>query len=233
MMLGKLLVSFLFLTSATLLLANHPTAALAMSSEAQPTTRHLVIIGASYAGQWGTPQLPGYRITNQGVDGEESTQVRARFERDVIALAPDAVLIWGHYNDIVRAPAGQIEQAKARARDNYRAMIEQARVAGIEPILATEITLPIPDTWSETLKSWIAGLLGKQDYRAKINSHVKEVNEWLREFARAEKIQLLDLERAVDSGNGTRRLEYTQEDGSHISPAGYAAITEYVRTQLR
>jgi len=232
-MLRKLFVSLVLATSATVLLANQANATQTMSQEAQASTRRLVIIGASYAGEWGAPQLPGFEVINKGVDGEESTQVRARFERDVIALEPDAVLIWGHYNDIVRTPAEQAEQAKARARENYREMIAAAKRAGIEPMLVTEITLPIPDTWTETLMSWIAGLLGKQDYRSRVNGHIKEVNEWLRELARTEQIALLDLERALDSGNGTRRLEYTRDDGSHVSPAGYAAITEYARTQLR
>lgn len=231
-MLRKIFASFLLATSSIALLANHSTAASAMSSETQAATRRLVIIGASYAGEWGTPELPGFEIINKGVDGQTSTQVHARFERDVIALRPDAVLIWGHYNDIVRTPAEQADEAKARAKQAYRAMVEEAKRAGIEPMLATEITLPIPDTWTETVMSWIASLLGKQDYRARVNGHIKELNAWLREFARAEKILLLDLERAVDSGNGTRRAEYAREDGSHISRAGYAAITEYVRAQL-
>lgn len=192
----------------------------------------IVIIGASYAAEWETPKLPGYTVTNKGIGGQESSDLRARFERDVIALKPNTVMIWGHYNDIVRASADKMAAAKQKAQDNYRWMTEQARAAGIEVILVTEITIPIPDTLKENAMAWVAGLLGKQDYRSQKNEQIKAVNAWLRDYARSQKIKLIDLETALDSGNGTRKVEYAREDNSHVSPAGYQAITRYVAAQL-
>jgi lysophospholipase L1-like esterase len=194
--------------------------------------KHIVIIGASYAAEWETPKLPGYTVTNKGIGGQESSDLRARFERDVIALKPNTVMIWGHYNDIVRASADKMVAAKQKAQDNYRWMTEQARAAGIEVILVTEITIPIPDTLKENAMAWVAGLLGKQDYRSQKNEQIKAVNAWLRDYARSQNIKLLDLETALDSGNGTRKVEYAREDNSHVSPAGYQAITRYVAAQL-
>lgn len=194
--------------------------------------KHMVVIGASYAAEWETPKLPGYTVTNKGIGGQESSDLRARFERDVLALEPNTVMIWGHYNDIVRAADDKMAAAKQKAQDNYRWMTEQARAAGIEVILVTEITIPIPDTLKEKAMAWVGGLLGKQDYRSKKNQQIKAVNVWLRDYARTQKIKLIDLETALDSGNGTRKAEYTREDNSHVSPAGYQAITRYVTAQL-
>lgn len=194
--------------------------------------KHMIIIGASYAAEWENPKLPGYTVTNKGIGGQESSDLRARFERDVLALEPNTVMIWGHYNDIVRASADKMAAAKQKAQDNYRWMTEQARAAGIEVILVTEITIPVPDTFKENAMAWVAGLLGKQDYRSKKNEQIKAVNVWLREYARSQNIKLIDLEQALDSGNGTRKVEYTREDNSHVSPAGYQAITRYVAAQL-
>jgi lysophospholipase L1-like esterase len=201
---------------------------------AQPdmNPKHLVIIGASYAAEWETPKLPGYTVTNKGIGGQESSDLRARFERDVIALDPDAVMIWGHYNDVVRASADKMAAARQKAQDNYRWMTEQARAAGIQVILITEITIPIPDTFKENALAWVAGLLGKQDYRSQKNEQIKALNVWLRDYARSQNIKLIDLETALDSGNGTRKVEYTRSDNSHVSPAGYEAITRYVAAQL-
>ena len=201
---------------------------------AQPAmnAKHLIIIGASYAAEWGNPKLPGYTVTNKGIGGQESSDLRARFERDVIALQPDVVMIWGHYNDVVRASADKMAAAKQKAQDNYRWMTEQARAAGIEVILITEITIPIPDTFKENTLAWLAGLLGKQDYRSQKNQQIKALNVWLRDYARSQNIKLIDLETALDSGNGTRKVEYTRADNSHVSPAGYQAITQYVVAQL-
>ncbi len=189
----------------------------------------LIIIGASYAADWGQPPLSRYRIVNKGVGGEESSQVLARFERDVLAHRPNTVLIWGHINDMFRAPRDQLDRAKERARANYRQMHEQAAAAGIETILATEVTLTIGDSWLDEIRAFIGKLRGRENYRVTINNHVKDVNAWLRSYAAEHNLMLLDFERAVDGGTGSRREEYSQEDGSHISPAGYEALTRYAQ----
>jgi len=204
-----------------------------MTQSVSAAPARLTIIGASYAAGWGAPQLPGYAVTNKGVGGEDSSQVRARFARDVVAAKPDAVLIWGHINDIHRAPAGKVDEVKQRAKDNYRAMHAEAEAAGIKVLLATELTFSVGDGFFDGLMDRIARLRGKQNYRVMINGHVKEVNAWLREFAREHELTLLDLERAVDSGNGSRREEYDQEDRSHVNATGYAALTSYATTVLR
>ena len=74
----------------------------------------LVITGASYAADWKSPQLPGYTVVNKGKGGDETKQVLARFDADVLALKPAAVLIWGHINNYHRAPGGDLEAAKSR-----------------------------------------------------------------------------------------------------------------------
>lgn len=205
----------------------------APAAPAAPAPR-LVIIGASYAAGWGKPALPGYQvIANKGVGGEDSSQVAARFARDVVALKPDAVLIWGHINDIHRASPEQMAAVKLRARENYRAMHAQASAAGIDVLLATEITFSVGDGFFDGIMDRIARMRGRQNYRVVVNNHVKEVNAWLRQYAREQNLPLLDLERAVDSGNGSRREEYDDEDGSHVNPEGYAALTRYATQQLR
>lgn len=222
------------LTATAALLLIHSAASATNPMKNSPTSNKgaLIVIGASYAASWGAPVLGGYQVTNRGVAGEETTQIRQRFAQDVVAARPEAALIWGHINDIHRAPAGKIEEVKRRAKQNYTQMVAEARRAGIEVILATEITLPVPDTWKEKIMALAARVRRKQDYRRLVNGHVKELNAWLREFAKNEELRLLDFERAVDSGNGTRKIEYAQEDGSHITPAGYAALTAFANREL-
>lgn len=220
-------------SALTLLLISLASAAQApMNATASTASKQMVIIGASYAAEWQNPVLPGYTVINKGIDGQESSDVRARFERDVLALKPDTVMIWGHYNDVVRARPENMAAARKKAQENYQAMVEQARAAGITPILVTELTIPIPDTIKEKLMGLVVGLLGKNDYRTQKNTEIKALNVWLRDYAKAQKIKLLDLEAALDSGNGTRKVEYTRSDNSHVSPAGYQAITRYVAAQL-
>lgn len=204
----------------------------AMKIDAQPP-RQLTLFGASYVQQWGTPVLPGFVVANKGVGGEETTQLRARFQRDVLAQRPEVLVLWGHFNDIVRAPGRDYEAAKKRARANLQFMHEQARASGIQVYLATEVTLPPATGVMNTVRGWVGSLRGKQDYRTTINGHIREVNQWLRRYAREHQVPLLDLENAMNGDDGHRRHEYTQEDGSHISAAGYQALTRYAAERIR
>jgi lysophospholipase L1-like esterase len=218
-----------------------PLMALMMSAEvhaqcdatsAAAATRKVVLIGASYARGWGTPALPGWQLTNKGQGGEETTQMLARFDRDVIAARPDAVLIWGHINDIFRAPGGDMAAAATRAKANHAEMMRRASQAGIEVMLATEITLSESTGFINWAKSVVRDLRGKQSYQERVNAQVRAVNDYLRADAARHGRLLLDLERAVDDGNGYRRGEYSTDDGSHVSPAGYAALTSFARREL-
>jgi lysophospholipase L1-like esterase len=195
--------------------------------------RRLVIIGASYAAQWSEPALPGYVVINKGVGGEDSSNVRARFERDVVALKPDVVLIWGHINDIHRAPAGKMDAVTQQTRENYRLMHAAARAAGIEVWLATEVTLSTGGGFLDSIVAAIGRMRGRQSYREIVNREVTAVNAWLREYAAQQKLKLLDFERATQSDNGSRRSDFNQEDGSHINAKGYAALTRYTAERLR
>ncbi|WP_331159535.1 GDSL-type esterase/lipase family protein [Steroidobacter sp.] len=197
------------------------------------STATLVLAGASYVGGWKEPELPGYRVINRGAGGEETHQVLARFERDVIAAKPQAVLIWGHINNVHRAPPGGIEAAKEKAKADYREMVRLGRENGIEVILATEVTVSEAVGLANRLVAFINNLRGKQNYNAWVNEHVRDVNAWLRTYAREQRLRLWDFEKVFDDGEGFRKLEYSSEDGTHISADGYAALTNYARAQIR
>lgn len=193
----------------------------------------LVVAGASYAGGWKQPDLPGYRVVNRGVSGEETHQVLARFDRDVIAARPAVVLIWGHINNIHRAPPDDIEGAKEKAKADYREMVRRARANGIQVILATEVTLSEAVGLTNRLVAFLNGLRGKRGYSAWVNENVRSVNAWLRTYAHEERLRVLDFEKVFDDGRGFRKLEYSSDDGTHISAAGYAALTSYAQAQLQ
>ena len=73
--------------------------------------------------------------------GQQTFELAARFDADVASVRPRAVIVWGFINDVFRAPPGQVDAAIARARRSTEEIVGKARQAGIEPILATEVTL--------------------------------------------------------------------------------------------
>jgi lysophospholipase L1-like esterase len=174
----------------------------------------------------------GYTIVNKGIAGEQTHQMLARFERDVVAAAPQAVLIWGHINNIHRAPGGDVAAVRPRVQADYESMIARARARGIEVILATEITLTEAYGFRNKLAAWVGNLRGKEGYNARVNREVRALNDWLRNHARQHGIRLLDFERALDDGHGFRKEKYTSEDGSHVNDEGYAALSAYLVSGL-
>lgn len=187
----------------------------------------VVILGASYAGGWPLAEIAGVPVVNKGISGQQSFEFLARFDKDVVSLRPRSVLIWGFINDVYRAPKGRVDEALARVRESYVAMVGAARRHGIEPILATEVTVRSRNTLSDTVMTIIGDLLGRRSYQDGINTQVLAMNDWLRDFARREQLLLLDIQPALSESSGRRRKEYAKDDGSHISAAGYDALTRY------
>lgn len=194
----------------------------------------VVLIGASYAGGWdpGRP-IAGYRLVNKGVNGEQSFEMLARFQSDVIGLKPNAVIIWGFINDVFRSDRAQIDQTLKRTRESITAMVALARQAGIQPVLATEVTIRSKHGLRESVETMVGKLLGKSSYQDYINGHVLETNRWIVDLAARERIVLLDLEAVLSDSQHERRKEYSQPDGSHISTRGYEALTQYAEPRLR
>jgi uncharacterized SAM-binding protein YcdF (DUF218 family)/lysophospholipase L1-like esterase len=198
-----------------------------MLSDPPASDRPVVILGASYAAGWKPARLGGSPVVNAGVPGEQSWEMLARFDRDVVARKPRAVILWGFINDIHRAPKDRIDPAVTRARDSFTTMIAKARAAGIEPILATELTIRPLDGWGEWAAGWLGWMMGKTSYQEMVNSRVIETNAWLRELARKEGLLLVDLHPQLSEPSGERRRAFAKDDGSHIPPAGYAVIAAY------
>lgn len=195
------------------------------------TENIIVLIGASYAQDWDLPGIQGYGIVNQGISGNQTGEMMKRFDEDVIAKNPAAVIIWGFINDIFRGDPERMESVKKVARTNLETMVQMAETNGIVPMVATEVTMRARKGFKEAVMGFLYGtLLKRTSYQEYINGHVTEVNAWLEAFALEKGIVLLDFESVLSNRDGMRRKEFAAEDGSHISSEGYRALTDYVNT---
>ena len=192
----------------------------------------IVILGASYAQGWTPACDEGLTFVNRGEPGEQSFEMLARFETDVIAEKPAAVLLWGYINDIFRSEEPERDAVKQRARDSFIEMIRLSREHGIEPILATEVTIRPKAGIKEGLAGLVGSITGKKSYQDRINAHVTELNSWLRQVADHEGLLLLDFEQALAGKDGRRNKAFAKADGSHIPAAGYEALDRYACTIL-
>ena len=198
-----------------------------------PREGRIVLIGASYTRGWTIQEIAGMKVINKGVDGNQSFEMLARFQNDVIANKPKAVLIWGFINDIHRSKRDEIQSTIVRAKESIKEMVKLSRTNGIVPILGTELTIRSADKLIENLSGLVGSLLGKESYQAYVNKHVMAVNQWIKEFARGEGILLLDFQPALSDAKGVRKKEFATKDGSHISPEGYEKMTSYVTEKMK
>ncbi len=191
-------------------------------------TGPIVLLGASYAAGWPLSQVRGIPVVNKGVAGQQSFELLERFDRDVASASPRAVILWGFSNDIHHAQPDSMDQTIARVRDSYAQLIARARQHGIEPILATELTLRPPDSVGERVAGWAGTLRGKESYQDQVNRHVLALNRWLVDTATREGLLVLQLQTVLSEPDGRRHPAFAQPDGSHITPAGYDALTSFV-----
>ena len=198
-----------------------------MATTPQHPDGPIVVLGASYARGWDLKQVGSVPVVNSSVAGQQSFELAQRFEQDVVAEAPSAVIIWGFINDIFLATTDS-EQVEVRIRESYLQMLAMARTHGIEPIIATEVTVRPMDGWlTRTVGSILGALRGKPAYQDQLNRQVLAINEWLIALARRERVLVLQFQAVLSEPNGRRRAPFAQPDGSHITQAGYDALTAY------
>ena len=193
----------------------------------------IVLLGASYAAEWPMTDIAGVPVINRGIAGQQSFELLARFDADVVAVRPRAVILWGFINDIFRS-SSDMDATIARIKDSYMQMISRARAHDLVPVLATEVTArPSSGSLMNTVAGWVGALRGKPAYQDQINRGVQVVNAWLTDTAAREGLLILQLQQVLAEPGGRRHPAFAQPDGSHITPAGYDMLTSYARPVLQ
>lgn len=152
---------------------------------------------------WLMQARPDWDVVNQGVNGERSDQILARFDRDVLARRPRVVVIIAGVNDVYQGrPAAHVIEQLA-------AMYDRAKRAGIRVVAGTIIPYDTatPDQ----------------------NARMRAVNEWIRTTAAADpSIAYVDTRAAAAAAGDPDRL-VESPDGLHPSPAGYRRMADAIR----
>ena len=101
-----------------------------VTDDCVPDQAPLALLGASYVASWTLANVGGRAVVNCGIAGNQTHEYLERFERDVAALHPRAVIIWGIDNDVIRAPGHQVIEACQRVERNLtRSCVSPASMA--------------------------------------------------------------------------------------------------------
>ena len=177
----------------------------------------VVFYGDSITDAWGNGKnaatfFPGKPYLDRGISGQTTPQMLIRFEQDVVALKPAAVVILAGTNDI----AGNTGiETPEMIQNNFRAMAAIADANNIKLILSS--TLPVDDY------AWRRGLLPADKVRA--------LNTWMKDFCASNHCTYLDYYTALATPGGAMKPG-TSKDGVHPTADGYAIMTPLAQAAI-
>jgi lysophospholipase L1-like esterase len=186
----------------------------------------VVFIGDSITYDWGTGQMgPEFaehpNWVDKGVSGQNSAQVLARFQTDVIDLHPEIVHILVGTNDVY--PGWTLGPSPSNSIDsvaNVEAMVRMARDSGIHVILAT-----IPP-WACRASNCVLAVTA--DPTLSRYDRINTWNAWIEQYALSQGIPVADYHSALLAADGQRYVPDMTLDGVHPSEAGYVVMTPMV-----
>jgi lysophospholipase L1-like esterase len=155
---------------------------------------------------WLTKARPAWLVLNRGVNGERSDQIRARFDRDVLAAKPRAVVIIAGVNDVYQG------RPAAYVMEQLRMMYEAGRTAGVRVVAGSIVPYNTAT--------------GDQ------NARMREINAWIKDVAtRDHGVRFADTRAAVAAADDPDRLG-DSPDGLHPSSSGYRRMADALRPVL-
>jgi acyl-CoA thioesterase-1 len=150
---------------------------------------------------WLMQAHPDWDVINQGVNAQRSDVIAARFDEDVIAKRPAAVVIIAGVNDVYQGRPAQ------HVKDQLDTMYARAHDAGIRVVAGTIIpyNTATPDQ----------------------NARVHDINAWIRAQADAGFVTFADTRAAVAAGGNPDTLA-SSPDGLHPDAAGYRRMADAI-----
>lgn len=162
----------------------------------------IVFAGDSLTATWKTlgADFPGARVANRGIGGDVSRGLLFRFEEDVLALHPKAIVILIGINDLTA------KQPASATLANIRSMLElkQSQQPAVPVVLCT-----VPPSANP---------------KAPVDEAQRRLlNDGLRKIAKETKrVAVVDLFAATATADNVPDTRYFSPDQLHLSSAGHA-----------
>ncbi|MGX5819788.1 SGNH/GDSL hydrolase family protein [Chitinophaga lutea] len=173
---------------------------------------------------------PRFTVSNKGIGGNNSAELLARLQRDVLSQQPDLVILMGGTNDLINSrkliPAAQYQRNILQMADSFRAH-------GIRFVLMSP---PPVDTGYLFMRH------DRRLYAGDPNRSIDSLRPFLQETARRYKAGFIDIG-AMFRAHGEPRRDAAslfvntenlgKPDGVHPTREGYKAMAQYIYDALR
>ncbi|ODQ97035.1 hypothetical protein BFG51_02630 [Dietzia alimentaria] len=143
-----------------------------------------------------------YLLKNSGIPGNNTAQMLARLQADVLAYNPRVVTFMGGTNDITQGVT------LATYQSNVTQIVDRLTAAGIAVII---LSIPPRDLTDKKLPETV------------------RFNAWLKDFARTRRLHFVDVHsRMVDPATGGFKAGLARDDLLHFSRSGAATVGDAV-----
>lgn len=172
----------------------------------------VIFFGDSRAQEWTLPtELKGFSSINGGISGQTSTQVLGRFEKQVLPLRPQIILVQVGINDLKTIPLFPDRHSTivANCKANIQEIVKRSRSLGATVILTTIIPAgEIP-------------LVRKPFWSSEIDRAVVEVNSYISSL-QGPNVIIFDSYSLL---NQTQKNNY-YKDTLHLNSQGYEILNK-------
>lgn len=181
-----------------------------------PGQHRVIFLGDSITDSWSgrfATAFPGKPYLDRGISGQTTPQMLLRFQQDVLALHPAAVVILAGINDIAGNTGPETEET---IENNFRSMVTLAKAAHLHVVLCS--LLP-----ADRLP-WNPSVIPTEKVRA--------LNQWLEALARREGLVYVDFYSAMTTATGGLQPALAK-DAVHPNDSGYAVMEPLVEAGIR
>jgi len=183
-----------------------------------PGESRIVFFGDSITANWALPEyFPAKPYINRGISGQTTSQMVLRFQQDVVALHPAAVVILAGTNDIA-GNAGPISVEDIEA--NYTSLAQLAAANRIKLIFSS--VLPVHNYTPQS----------QENFTTRSPQKILALNQWLRLYSNAHGCIYLDYFQFMVDPRGLLQ-ENLAEDGLHPNKAGYKVMSRMAEDAIQ
>jgi lysophospholipase L1-like esterase len=187
---------------------------------------------------WLERMHPAWNVTNCGVNGERSDQIRARFERDVVAAGTTSPAKAGGHDvppsTETPAPSAFSGTVETSVESGFSRTIVVI-IAGVNDIYqglsAGHVIEQLRAMYERAAECGIGVVAGSivpfNTATPDQNARMRDVNDWIRDHADAGSIEFADTRAAVAASDNADLL-FESPDQLHPSPEGYRRMGDVI-----